>query len=71
MKKNPFPKGRKHSGKRLQFGDKVPPIGQIPKHWRDCKSLPLPSTTDAQLAEYLIGYTIQFHLPLDFYPEDK
>eukprot|EP00961_Rhodomonas_salina_P122514 1650064-Rhodomonas_salina.1 len=70
-KRNPFPKNHKHWGKRLHFGDKVPPLGEKPKHWRDCESKQMKNVPDAQLAEYLICYAFEFTLPSDFYPEDK
>eukprot|EP00961_Rhodomonas_salina_P074402 999398-Rhodomonas_salina.2 len=66
-----FPNERKHKGKRLWFGDKIPLICEKPKHWRDCESKTIANTTDSELAQYLIGYALEFTLPQDFYLKDK
>eukprot|EP00961_Rhodomonas_salina_P139436 1876306-Rhodomonas_salina.1 len=64
-----FPNPRRNKrGKRLRFGDKVPPVGEAPRHWRDCESTTLAKVSDDDLGEYLIGYAIEFKLPSDFYP---
>eukprot|EP00961_Rhodomonas_salina_P213097 2877946-Rhodomonas_salina.3 len=50
-----FPNASKHKGKRLLFGDKVPPISEKLRYWKDCESKTLKNVTDVELAEYLIG----------------
>ena len=47
------------------------PLGTQPRHWRDCEDSLITNVTDEQLAEYLIGYAIEFVLPRDYWPKDK
>eukprot|EP00961_Rhodomonas_salina_P168476 2270908-Rhodomonas_salina.1 len=61
----PFPKSCKHKGKRQRSGDKVPPLGEAPTHWKDCQSKTIASATDSELAEYLIGYALEHTLLSD------
>eukprot|EP00961_Rhodomonas_salina_P061935 831565-Rhodomonas_salina.1 len=66
-----FPNASKHTGKRIRFGDKVPPICEKPRYWKDCQSKTLKNVTDMELAEYLIWYALEFTLPQEFYPSDN
>ena len=70
-RKQYFPKSRKKKGKRQRFGDKVPPAGQEPRHWRDCEKQLIDDVTDRELVEYFIRYSLEFTLPQDYYPKDK
>eukprot|EP00961_Rhodomonas_salina_P115526 1555032-Rhodomonas_salina.3 len=67
----PFPNALKRKGKRQHFGDKIQPLGETPRHWKDCQSQTIASTTDSVLEEYLVGYALEFTLPQDFFPKDK
>ena len=58
-------------GKRLRFSDKPPPAGQTPRDWRDCEHKTLESVKDTHLAEFLIGYNLEFSLPKDYWPKDN
>eukprot|EP00961_Rhodomonas_salina_P010411 139478-Rhodomonas_salina.1 len=46
-------------------------LGSVPKHWTDCKDDLLTEVSDDVLAEYLIGNSLEFTLPLDYWPRDK
>lgn len=57
--------------KRPRFGEKMAPLGTTPDHWCDCKDKQLQDASDSELAEYLIGYCLEFTLPQEFWPRDK
>ena len=66
-----LPNKRYKKGKRQRFGDKTAPLGEIPNHWRDCEHSNIDDVSDSQLAEYLIGYALEFTLPQSFWPKEK
>ena len=69
-----LPNQRYKKGKRLRFGDKMEQLNtniKDIKHWKDCASTTIANTADNALAEYLIGYALEFTLPNSYWPKDK
>ena len=56
----------------MRFGDKPAALGEpAPAHWTACQNQSITEVKDEDLAEYLIGYSAEFELPQDYWPQDK
>mmetsp|Transcript_68603 Transcript_68603/g.143115 ORF Transcript_68603/g.143115 Transcript_68603/m.143115 type:complete len:1720 (-) Transcript_68603:7252-12411(-) len=57
--------------KRPRFSEAPPAYGQRQSKWWNCEEDNISDVTDAQLAEYLIGHSININFPADFWPADR
>eukprot|EP00961_Rhodomonas_salina_P008050 109247-Rhodomonas_salina.3 len=64
------PAGELRPMKRHRFSEAPPPYGVRPKKWWDCEETAISAVSDADLAEFLIGHSVNLEFPTDFWPND-
>jgi len=57
--------------KRARFHEAPPQLGTKPKKWWDCEMSPINTTSDEDLAEFLIGHSLTITFPQDYWPRDN
>ena len=67
-----FPNVRYNSKHQRQLlSDKTSSYGTEQQHWKQCEDKLITETTDHELAEYLVGHSLEFKLNHDYWPTDK
>mmetsp|Transcript_61014 Transcript_61014/g.125805 ORF Transcript_61014/g.125805 Transcript_61014/m.125805 type:complete len:282 (+) Transcript_61014:1219-2064(+) len=63
--------GEVRPAKRARFHEVPQQLGTKPKKWWDCEHSPIKTTSDDDLAEFLIGHSLTITFPQDFWPHNN